>query len=153
MDSTARVRADGGRLHTGYDPSSEDYGFVRPEVLVDFGARPTGEPHETRMIGCAAATFLPDLSFPEARPPVMPAELTFRGKAASTDVLYLRNRRRAPSLQGMFAPPCPNFTSPKPATGRDRPQVSGQAPRMRTRDHTPNRFYDMEVDDENGDAA
>ena len=39
---TARVRAEGERLHVGYDPSFEDYGFVRPEVLVDFGARSTG---------------------------------------------------------------------------------------------------------------
>ncbi len=74
---TARVRAEGERLYIGYDPSFDDYGFVRPEVLVDFGARSTGEPRETQTIGCDAAGFLPDLSFPEARPAVMLAERTF----------------------------------------------------------------------------
>ena len=68
---TARVRADGERLHVGYDPSFDDYGFVRPEVLVDFGARSTGEPREVRTIDCDAAAFPPDLSFPEARPAVI----------------------------------------------------------------------------------
>ena len=95
---TARVRAEGERLHVGYDPSFEDYGFVRPEVLVDFGARSTGEPREARMIGCDAAAFLPDLSFPEAHPAVMLAERTFWEKATSMHVFCLRQRGRGDRL-------------------------------------------------------
>ena len=48
---TARVRAEGERLYVGYDPSLDDYGFVRPEMLVDFSACSTGEPRETQTIG------------------------------------------------------------------------------------------------------
>jgi len=95
---TARVRAEGERLHVGYDPSFDDYGFVRPEVLVDFGARSTGEPREARPIECDAAAFLPDLSFPEARPAVMLAERTFWEKATSMHVFCLRQRGRGDRL-------------------------------------------------------
>ena len=94
----ARVCADGERLHVGYDPSFDDYGFVRPEVLVDFGARSTGEPREARTIDRDAAAFLPDLSFPEARPAVMRAERTFWEKATSMHVFCLRRRGRGDRL-------------------------------------------------------
>ena len=97
-DHTVRVRAEGERLYVGYDPSFEDYGFVRPEVLVDFGARSTGEPREARPIACDAAAFLPDLSFPEARPAVMLAERTFWEKATSMHVFCLRQRGRGDRL-------------------------------------------------------
>ena len=95
---TARLRTEGERLYVGYDPSFEDYGFVRPEVLVDFGARSTGEPRDTRTIRCDVASFLPDLSFPEARPAVMLAERTFWEKATSMHVFCLRQRRRGDRL-------------------------------------------------------
>ena len=94
----ARVRAEGERLYVGYEPSFDDYGFVRPEVLVDFGARSTGEPRETRPIKCDAAAFLPDLSFPEACPTVMLAERTFWEKATSMHVFCLRQRGRGDRL-------------------------------------------------------
>ena len=94
----ARVRADGDRLHIGYNPVFDDYGFVRPEVSVDFGARSTGEPRETRPIECDAAAFLPELSFPEARPAVMLAERTFWEKATSMHVFCLRRRERGDRL-------------------------------------------------------
>ena len=94
----ARVRADGDRLHIGYNPFFDDYGFVRPEVSVDFGARSTGEPRETRPIECDAAAFLPELSFPEASPAVMLAERTFWEKATSMHVFCLRRRGRGDRL-------------------------------------------------------
>lgn len=94
----ARVRADGDQLHIGYNPFFDDYGFVRPEVSVDFGARSTGEPRETRPVECDAAAFLPELSFPEARPAVMLAERTFWEKATSMHVFCLRQRGRGDRL-------------------------------------------------------
>ena len=87
----AEIRAEGERLQIGYDPSLDDYGFVRPEILVDLGARSTGEPW---MIGCDAAVFLPDLSFLEVRPAAMLAERTFREKATSVHVFCLRQQGR-----------------------------------------------------------
>ena len=126
----ARVRAEGERLYVGYEPAFDDYGFVRPEVLVDFGTRSTGEPRETRPIECDAAAFLPDLSFPEACPAVMLAERTFWEKATSMHVFCLRQRgrgsptraspaQRRPGSPARRSPPSPRWPSmPPPAAGR-----------------------------------
>ena len=62
----AEFRVDGDRLHVGYAPLFEETGLVRPEVMVEFGARSTGEPHKIRTVICDAAAHLPDLAFPEA---------------------------------------------------------------------------------------
>ena len=90
----ARVRADGERLLVVYDPLFEEYGFVRPEVMVEFGARSTGEPHERRPVVCDAAGCLPGLSFPTACPSVMLAERTFWEKATAMHVFCRKERRR-----------------------------------------------------------
>ena len=64
---SARIRADADRLFVGYEPLFPDYGFVRPEVMVEFGARSTGEPREERQIECDAAPIMSEVAFPSAR--------------------------------------------------------------------------------------
>ena len=63
----APVRAEKKRLHIGYEPLFEDSGFVRPEVVVEFGTRSTGEPRRRLPVRCDAAAYLPGLAFPQAR--------------------------------------------------------------------------------------
>ncbi|WP_419166249.1 nucleotidyl transferase AbiEii/AbiGii toxin family protein [Candidatus Palauibacter sp.] len=92
--SAARVRADGNRIRVGYRPLIEDYGFVGPEVLVEFGARSTGEPRRERVTDCDAARFVPEVRFPSARPSVMLAERTFWEKATAIHVFCRRRRRQ-----------------------------------------------------------
>ena len=75
-----------------------DYGFVQPEVLIEFGARSTGEPHERRLVECDAAEYIPDVSFPTARPSVMLAERTFWEKATAIHVFCRRARHRGARL-------------------------------------------------------
>lgn len=91
---TARVRAEGERLHVGYDPSFGDSGFVRPEVLVDSGARLTSKPGT---IGWDAAASLPDPSLPKAHPADKPANAP-SGKrqhpCMSLHVFHLRQQDR-----------------------------------------------------------
>ena len=94
----AGVRADGDRLFVGYEPLFSDYGFVRPEVMVEFGARSSGEPREERQIECDAAPLLSDLTFPSARTFVMLAERTFWEKATAIHVFCRQNRRRGERL-------------------------------------------------------
>ena len=89
-----RVRAERDNLHVAYEPLFDRYGFVQPEVLVEFGARSTGAPHEQRPVMCDAAAYLPNLSFPTARPSVMLAERTFWEKATAMHVFCRRQRRR-----------------------------------------------------------
>ena len=94
----ATARAEGERLYVAYEPAFGNYGFVKPEVLVDFGARSTGEPRAERTVSCDAAALLPDLSFPEARPKVMLPERTFWEKAAAMHTYCLRRRGRGDRL-------------------------------------------------------
>ena len=94
----ARLRADGDRIHIGYKPLFDDYGFVLPEVLVEFGARSTGEPRQKRRIECDAAPSIPDVRFPSATPSVMLAERTFWEKATAIHVFCRRRRHRGARL-------------------------------------------------------
>ena len=94
----AKLRTAGDRVYVEYDPLFGDYGFVRPEVVVEFGARSTGEPHEQRLVLCDAAGFLPNIRFPTARPSVMLPERTFWEKATAIHVFCRRRRHRGDRL-------------------------------------------------------
>jgi hypothetical protein len=50
-DLNVRVRAERDNLHVAYEPLFDRYGFVQPEILVEFGARSTGEPAENDAAG------------------------------------------------------------------------------------------------------
>ena len=94
----ARCRVEAERLHVAYEPLFETSGFVAPEVIVEFGARSTGEPRESRPVVCDAAAYLPGLTFPEAHPTVMLAERTFWEKATAIHVFCRQERRRGERL-------------------------------------------------------
>ena len=94
----AQVRADGGQLFINYRPLFEESGFVRPEVLVEFGARSTGEPRSDQHVVCDAAAHLPGLKFPEAHPSTMLVERTFWEKATAVHVYCRQQRRRGERL-------------------------------------------------------
>ena len=94
----ATVRVDADRLYIDYEPMFEATGFVRPEVMIEFGARSTGEPHKAVPVVCDAAAYLPNLIFPEACPTVMLAERTFWEKATAAHVFCHQERRRGERL-------------------------------------------------------
>ena len=94
----ARLRTDADRLYIEYEPLFEGSSFLRPEVMVEFGARSTGEPHANRPVVCDAAAYLPDLTFPEACPTAMTAERTFWEKATAIHVFCRQERRRGERL-------------------------------------------------------
>ena len=97
-DPSVRVRANGDTILVGYEPLSSDYGFVRPEVTVEFGARSTGEPREECFIECDAAPSLPEIAFPTARTFIMLAERTFWEKATAVHVFCRQQRSRGERL-------------------------------------------------------
>ena len=97
-DLSAHVRTDGYKVFVSYEPLFPNYGFVRPEVTVKFGARSTGEPREERPIECDAAAYLADVSFPSVRTPVMLAERTFWEKATAVHVFCRQRRSRGERL-------------------------------------------------------
>lgn len=82
----AKARAEGEQIFIDYEAFGEGTGYVRPSVLLEFGARSTGEPNEPRPVACDAAPDLPDVSFPEAAPQVMRPERTFWEKATAIQV-------------------------------------------------------------------
>ena len=82
----AKARAEGEQIFIDYEAFAEGTGYVRPSVLLEFGARSTGEPNEPRPVACDAALHLPDVSFPSAMPQVMRPERTFWEKATAIHV-------------------------------------------------------------------
>ena len=95
---SAQFRVEGDCLFVNYPPLFGDYGFVRPEVMLEFGARSTGEPREERLTECDAAPYLRDVVFPSARPFVMMAERTFWEKATAVHVFCRQQRSRGARL-------------------------------------------------------
>ena len=94
----ADVSASGESLLIRYESLLNDAGFVRPEVIVEFGARSTGEPNERRLVVCDAAAHVPGLVFPTAYPTTMLAERTFWEKATAVHVFCAQQRRRGERL-------------------------------------------------------
>jgi Nucleotidyl transferase AbiEii toxin, Type IV TA system len=83
---SATVRADGDQVFVDYSPLTKGTGYVASAVMLEFGARSTGEPSEPRAIHCDAAAHLHGVMFPTATPQVMRAERTFWEKATAIHV-------------------------------------------------------------------
>ena len=92
------MRTDGDRIWIGYEPMFADYSFVRPEVMVEFGARSSGEPREERPIECDAAPYISEVAFPSTHSFVMLAERTFWEKATAVHVFCRQMRSRGERL-------------------------------------------------------
>lgn len=95
---SAELRAEGDHIFVIYEPLFDDYGFVRPQVMVEFGARSIGEPREKRLCECDATSYLPDVTFPSVRPFVMLAQRTFWEKATAVHVFCRQQRSRGERL-------------------------------------------------------
>ncbi|RJP62595.1 MAG: nucleotidyl transferase AbiEii/AbiGii toxin family protein [Comamonadaceae bacterium] len=82
----ATVRAEGEKVFIDYTPLASGTGYVPSAVMLEIGARSTGEPSELRSVHCDAAAHLRGVEFPEATPQVMRAERTFWEKATAIHV-------------------------------------------------------------------
>jgi len=83
---TATLSAEGEKLLFAYEPLARGSGYVRPVVLLEFGARSTGEPWEPRTVTFDAATAVTGVVFPSATSRVMRPERTFWEKATAIHV-------------------------------------------------------------------
>jgi hypothetical protein len=90
----ATVRAEGDKVFINYVPLTAGTGYVAPAVMLEFGARSTGEPNEPRDIRCDAAEYLQGIEFPAATPQVMRAERTFWEKATAIHVFCAQGEFR-----------------------------------------------------------
>lgn len=90
----AVTRVEGEKLFIDYEATSAGSGYVAPSVMLEFGARSTGEPASPRDVICDASGFLEGVAFPMATPRVMHAERTFWEKATAIHVFCLQERLR-----------------------------------------------------------
>jgi hypothetical protein len=91
---SAVIRVDGEKLFIDYETTTTGSGYVAPSVMLEFGARSTGEPASPRDVTCDAAGLVDGVTFPTARPRVMHAERTFWEKATAIHVFCLQERLR-----------------------------------------------------------
>jgi hypothetical protein len=91
---SAAIRVDGEKLFINYEATITGSGYVSPSVMLEFGARSTGEPASLRDVACDAAGLVDGVVFPTARPTVMHAERTFWEKATAIHVFCLQERLR-----------------------------------------------------------
>lgn len=82
----ARLHADGDKVIVDYEPLTTGSGYVSPAVLLEFGARSTGEPFEHCNVRCDAAEYLPGVVFPAVTVRAMRPERTFWEKATAIHV-------------------------------------------------------------------
>ncbi|WP_102959716.1 nucleotidyl transferase AbiEii/AbiGii toxin family protein [Mangrovicella endophytica] len=90
----ASIRIDVDKLFIDYEAMTTGSGYVAPSVMLEFGARSTGEPASLRDVTCDAAGMVDGVVFPTARPRVMHAERTFWEKATAIHVFCLQQRLR-----------------------------------------------------------
>jgi predicted nucleotidyltransferase component of viral defense system len=90
----AEVTVDYDKLYLTYAPLEAGDGYVSPSVLLEFGARSTGEPSRIHDVVCDAAAYLKELEFPTARPRTMKAERTFWEKATAIHVSCIQGKLR-----------------------------------------------------------
>jgi hypothetical protein len=90
----ARIAQKEDKLIIEYEAVTAHSIYVRPAVLLEFGARSTGEPTEMRGVDCDASAALTELVFPQATPRVMRAERTFWEKAMAMHVYCAQGRFR-----------------------------------------------------------
>lgn len=86
QELTGRLSTEGEKVFLEYVPLAAGSGYVRPVVMLEFGARSTGEPWESRHISCDAAPNLAGVVFPSATARVMRPERTFWEKATAVHV-------------------------------------------------------------------
>lgn len=90
----AALRVEGDKLFVDYEATSGGSGYVSPSVMLEFGARSTGEPASPRDVVCDAVGLVDGVEFPTARPRVMHAERTFWEKTTAMHVYCLEGRLR-----------------------------------------------------------
>ncbi|WP_025769454.1 nucleotidyl transferase AbiEii/AbiGii toxin family protein [Thioalkalivibrio sp. HK1] len=93
---SVNIRADGERIFIAYETTIETISkYIDPVVILEFGARSTGEPAALRDVKCDMDGFVDGVVFPKVKPRVMHAERTFWEKMAAVHVFCLQQRLRA----------------------------------------------------------
>lgn len=96
LDATLEIDGDGrDKLLLHYPPLNQGTGYIRPTVLLEFGARATGEPNTYRDVRCDMEGHVAGVAFPRATPRVMSIARTFWEKATAAHVYCAQKRIRS----------------------------------------------------------
>ena len=96
IDATLEIAgAENDKLLLHYPALKQGTGYVSPVVVLEFGGRATGEPHQIISITCDMEGHVPDVSFPTASPLVMSVARTFWEKATAAHVYCAQGRIRS----------------------------------------------------------
>lgn len=87
--------AESDKLLLHYPATAQGTGYVAPIVILEFGGRATGEPHQIFQVDCDIAPHLTGVSFPRASPVVMTVARTFWEKATAAHVYCAQGRIRS----------------------------------------------------------
>ena len=87
--------AENDKLLLHYPALKAGTGYVSAVVVLEFGGRATGEPHQVLPITCDMAGHVPSVSFPTASPLVMSVARTFWEKATAAHVYCAQGRIRS----------------------------------------------------------
>lgn len=95
LDAQVELGGEAGdRLLLRYPDLAQGTGYVAPVVILEFGGRATGEPHQIMPIECDMDGYVPDVNFPTATPLVMSLARTFWEKATAAHVYCAQGRIR-----------------------------------------------------------
>jgi hypothetical protein len=92
LDHSLTLKHDGDKVFVNFPQGIAGPEYVSPWILLEFGARSTGEPADFKNAVCDAAIVMPELTFPTATPQVMDACRTFWEKATAAHVYCLGNK-------------------------------------------------------------
>jgi len=85
---------DEDKLVMSYPALTRGTGYVPPVIVLEFGGRATGEPHQVLSVTCDMDGHIPDVTFPVASPLVMSVARTFWEKATAAHVYCAQARLR-----------------------------------------------------------
>lgn len=88
----AELVHDGDRIYLNYVTRTPANMYIQPRVMLEFGARSSGEPNDMHTVTCDIAIALQGLAFPQARPRVMNVARTFWEKATAAHVYCAQAR-------------------------------------------------------------
>lgn len=95
IDATLEVSgAENDKLLLHYPAIKYGTGYVSPVVVLEFGGRATGEPHQVLPVACDMDGHVSNVSFPTASPLVMNVARTFWEKATAAHVYCAQGRIR-----------------------------------------------------------
>lgn len=87
--------AENDKLLLHYPALKHGTGYFPPVVVLEFGGRATGEPHQVFPITFDMDGYVPNISFPTASPQVMSVARTFWEKATAAHVYCTQGRIRS----------------------------------------------------------